>query len=199
MNVLKALFLALFLACGLSLHAQADRALLNDGSPVFVKVGVGLYPNISALMGELSASAGYRFNPRFGLGVEIRGSSRHNESFGNSVTVLGLHLHQQVGQRFLLGLGAGATLKAIKGSDGFTAYEYDSGGTYGAFDFAYYTRWGGTFGIYTTVAGGSNFERLQYSDATNLYEPTGELVEDGVVSAGFKVGYAFPGRRGRRE
>jgi len=194
---MKHFLLILLISCSTLLAAQSDTTTLYAKNPVFVQVGVGLFPNTGLFNAELSVALGYRFNQRFGIGFEYRLTSTHNESFGDEAKLFGLQLRRQYRSGMVASLGGGMVLEAFRGNDGFDAYEYRSGGYYLAADVAYQFRWGATVGVYATAALEHRHESLRYSDDTDIYEPTGSVTPYSFAGFGFKLGYAFP-MRGRR-
>ncbi len=191
---MKHLFTVLFIACCTLLTAQTEDSTLYAKSPAYVQFALGLLPVTTALSSEFSASVGYNFNRHIGLGVEYRSTSSCNESFCNKAQLLGLRFRNLSRRGWLTSLAGGIALSASRGSDGFTAYAYSSGGSYFALEFGRQFRRGFMVGIYTTVISGANHELLVYNDLTDIYEPTGRVNPHGLLSRGIKIGFALPGR-----
>ncbi|NJC25610.1 hypothetical protein [Neolewinella antarctica] len=193
---MKYLFSALLLVCSFLASAQSDSTYIN--SPVFLQLGVGIFPNIGNLKGEISAAVGYRFNQYVGLGAEYRSSSTHNESFGTSAKGVGLHLRGQNRRGWLAGLGGGKVLSGFQGSDNIDSQQYRTGGYYYAADVGYQFRWGGTLGLFATAVKDMTFDGYLYNNDTNVDEPTGTSRLEEFGSFGVKFGFAFPWRGKRR-
>ncbi len=194
---MKYLLLSLFLAWYSPLTAQTDSTTFYATSPVYLQVGLGLLPSPDAFNTEFSATIGYRFNRRLGLGVEYRRTSTHNESFGDNGKLLGLHLRSQGSKGWLTSLGGGIVLSASQGSDGFDSYTYRSGGYYLAADIGYQFRWGLVLGLYTTAVLETTHDHIRYNNDNDTYERTGNISTHSFVSFGPKISYAFPGRGNR--
>ena len=191
---MKHFFTALLISWGTLLAAQPDTTSRYVTAPVFVQAGLGLFPHSEAFNTEISVAAGYRFNQYLGAGLELRSTFASNVSIGKGSSVAGLHLRGQLDSGWMASWGGGLVFSASQGDDGFFLYDYRAGGYYMAVDVGYQFRRGLTIGAYMTMAHGQTFDVSEYNLDTDQYEPTERSFTTGLISLGFKVGYAFPSR-----
>lgn len=187
-------FVLLLIVCAAS-RAQTDSTYTFGRSPFFAHAEIGTIIIINL---ELSGAVGYRFHKSLGLGVEYRSTAVHNSSFGSSAKVIGLHLRGHFDSGLYTSFGAGVLLSASRGDDGFFEYTYREGGSYLAVDLGYQFRSGITLGAFVTGTGGQTFDVAEYNIDSGNYEPTNEILDEGLLNLGFKIGYAFPLRAKRR-
>jgi len=180
------LTLLLLTFCALS-HAQTDSAR------AYAEIGTIIIINL-----ELSAAVGYRIHRNLGLGVEYRSTAVHNSSFGSSAKMIGAHLRGHFDFGLYTSIGGGVLLNASRGDDGFFEYTYREGGSYLAIDLGYQFRSGITLGAFVTGSGGQTFNVAEYNSDSGTYEPTGDILDEGLLNLGFKIGYAFPRRAKQR-
>jgi len=143
-------------------------------------------------LGHAALASGYRFNEKMAAGLEWRGASKFSccNNFGmNGVGVT----YRYTEKWFLAKLTTGKVLKASRGEDFGSDWQFQKGGFYYSASIAYRTRPGFLFGINYTGVRGNKFDYyLQNIDNLEFTFDRVETVNFGTI--GIMVGAAFPGR-----
>lgn len=161
-------------------------------SPIFLDTSVGLGIGSSGMGLHAMASAGYRFVPGHGVGLEWRTASDFNSYVGTGGSGIGLRYRYQRGS-FIGAASVGKLYNAYQFEDFFTEWEYTGKGRYAAIEAAWQSRQGVTLGLQLTSY------RAQYdSYFPEDFDPDqlvyqGTDTENGLVLT-ISVGYAFPRR-----
>jgi len=180
--------LFLLLLMSITAFSQSDKK--NKG--LFIDWDFSVMVADNDFLGHAALASGYRFNEKMATGIEWRGASKF--SCCNNFGMSGLGATYRFTEKWFLGkVTAGKVLRARRGEDFGSDWQYKKGGFYYSVSLAYRTRPGFLFGVNYTGVRSNQFDYyLENIDTGELNFDRVETVNFGTI--GVMVGAAFPGR-----
>lgn len=182
------LFLSIFFLVSNNAFAQSEKKTKG----LFVDFDFSLMIADGDFMGHAALTSGYRFNEKMAAGVEWRSASKF--SCCNNFSMSGLGVNYRYTDKWFLGkISLGKVLKATRGEDLGSDWQYQKGGFYYSVSLAYRTRPGFLFGLSYTGVENNKFDYyLEDLNTGELRFDRKERMQFGTI--GIMLGVALPGR-----